>query len=90
LISKRSLAFKNFVKQPFEENGQNLKEARHQLLREKRRAKRHWQFVYAKKCKKSDFAVNPKEAWSMIFKHMEGFQKHHKVYMPKNFNLKMV
>jgi hypothetical protein len=41
LISKRNLAFKNFIKQPSEENGQKLKEARHQLLREKRRAKRH-------------------------------------------------
>ncbi len=37
---------------------------------------------------KSDFAVNPKEAWSMIFKLMEGFQKHHKVYMPKTFKFK--
>jgi hypothetical protein len=52
LISKRNLAFKNFVKRPSEENGQKLKEARHQLLREKRRAKRHWQFVTPRNARK--------------------------------------
>jgi hypothetical protein len=85
------LAFKTFVKQPSEENYQELKEARHQLLREKRKAKRHWQFAAAQKCKKSDFAINLKEAWSMIFKLMEGFQKHHKVNIClKTLNIKMV
>ncbi len=85
LIDNRNWAFKTYVKQPSEENHQKLKEARHQLLKEKRKAKRQWQFAYAKKCKKPDFVINPKEAWSMIFKLMEGFQKHHKVYIPKNF-----
>jgi hypothetical protein len=30
----------------------------------------------------------PKEAWSMIFKLMEGFQGHHKTHMPRNFKTK--
>ncbi len=77
-----------FVKQPSEPNHCMLKEARHHLLREKRKAKQRWQFTYAEKCQKADFAINPKEAWSMVFKLMEGFQKHHKTYMPRNFKSK--
>jgi hypothetical protein len=88
LINERNQAFKTFVKQPSEENHKKLKGARHHLLKEKRKAKRQWQFAYAEKCKKTDFAMNPKESWSMIFKLMEGFQRHHKVYMPKNFKSK--
>jgi hypothetical protein len=61
LISKRNLAFKTFVKQSSEENYQKLKETRHQLLREKRKAKRHWQFAYAEKSKKRDYSINPKK-----------------------------
>ena len=56
-----------------EENTNKLREARHKLLREKRRAKRKWQYEYAEKCKKRDFILNPKEAWRMVFKLMEGF-----------------
>jgi len=40
------------------------------------------------KIQKADFALNPKEAWSMVFKLMEGFQNHHKTKMPKNFKNK--
>jgi hypothetical protein len=67
-----------------------LREARHELLREKRRAKRKWQYEYAEKCKKRDFILNPKEAWRMVFKLMEGFQKHHRNNLPKNFKSKAV
>jgi len=88
LIGRRNQAFKQCVKQLLEENQTKLKEARHQLLREKRRAKQQWQLAYAKKCKKDDFALNPKEAWSVVFKLMEGFQNHHKTKMPKNFKNK--
>ena len=44
LINERNIAFKNRLKCPFEENSNKLREARHQLLREKRKAKRKWQF----------------------------------------------
>jgi hypothetical protein len=35
LIDRRNQAFKAFVKQPSEENQKKLKDARHQLLKEK-------------------------------------------------------
>ena len=88
LINERNIAFKNKLKRPSEENTMKLREARHQLLREKRKAKRNWQFQYAEKCKKKDFILNPKEAWNMVFKLMDGFQKHHKNILPKNFKSK--
>jgi hypothetical protein len=65
-----------------------LREARHELLREKRRAKRKWQYEYAEKCKTRDFILNPKEAWRMVFQLMEGFQKHHRNDLPKKFKSK--
>ena len=37
---------------------------------------------------KKNFILNPKEAWSMVFKLMEGIQRHHKNYLPKNFKSK--
>ena len=76
------------MKHPTEENHQFLKQTRHALLREKRRAKRQWKFKYANKCKKNDFCLKPKEAWSMVFKLMEGFTKHHLTYRPTNFKYK--
>ena len=87
-IEKRNNAFKNNIKHPTESNQNKLREARHHLLREKRKAKRQWQYAYASKCKKNDFAINPKEAWDMVFKLMEGFQKHHHTYLPANFKNK--
>jgi predicted DNA binding CopG/RHH family protein len=84
-IEKRNNAFKAHIKHPSESNQINLREARHHLLRIKRKAKRQWQFAYASKCKKADFVVKPKEAWDMVFKLMEGFQKHHHTYLPANF-----
>ena len=32
--------------------------------------------------------MKPKEAWDMVFKLMEGFQKHHHTYLPANFKNK--
>jgi hypothetical protein len=87
-IQDRNAAFKCFVKHPSETTRQNLREARHRLLRIKRIAKRKWQFEYASKCQKSDFCLKPKDAWNMVFKLMEGFTSHHKKYMPKNFKSK--
>ena len=87
-IEKRNIAFKNHLKHPSELNKQTLREARHHLLREKRKAKRQWQLAYAARCKKKDFCVHPKEAWQMVFRLMEGFQKHHRVYLPRNFKTK--
>ena len=62
-----------------------LKETRHNLLREKRKAKRQWQYTYASKCQKANFIIKPKEAWEMVFKLMEGFQGHHRTHLPSNF-----
>jgi hypothetical protein len=76
LINKRNQVFKMFIKQLSEPKHQIPREARHQKLREKRKAKRQWPFTYAKRCKKADFAINLKEASSMVFKLMDGFQKH--------------
>ena len=76
------------MKHPTEENHLNLKQIRHTLLREKTRAKRRWQFEFASKCKKNDFCLKPKEAWSMVFKLMEGFTKLHRMYRPTNFKYK--
>ena len=88
LIEKRNQAFKLCMKQPSIENQNHLRETRRELLRQKRAAKRHWQFTYASQCKKADFLISPKEAWSMIFKLMEGFQSHHRNYLPSNFRSK--
>jgi hypothetical protein len=88
LIGIRNNAFKKCLKSPSEENTMKLREARHHLLREKRKAKRKWQYQYAEKCRKKDFILNPKEAWSMVFKLMEGYQKHHRISIPKNFKSK--
>jgi hypothetical protein len=88
LVNERNLAYKSFLKHQSDEIHQRLIATRKALLREKRRAKRQWQFAYAKKYKKEDFASNPKEAWNMIFKLIEAFQGRHKTYMPKNFKTK--
>jgi len=84
-IDSRNQAFKANMKHPSTENLQALKQARHTLLREKRRAKRQWQLEYANKCKKSDFCLSPKDAWKMVFNLMEGFTTHHRVFRPTNF-----
>jgi len=76
------------MKNPPEPNGQNLKSARRKLLREKRQGKRHWQFFFASNCQSIHFKSNPKAAWKMVFKLMEGFQAHHKTYLLKNFKSK--
>jgi hypothetical protein len=39
-----------------------LREARRNLLREKRRAKCRWQLKFTEKCQKKNFQANPKEA----------------------------
>jgi hypothetical protein len=88
LINERNQAYKSFLKRPSEENHQMLKDARKLLLRGKRRAKRQWQFTFAERCRREDFTSNPKEAWSMIFKLMEGFQGNHKTHMPRNSKTK--
>ena len=62
-----------------------LKEARRNLLREKRKAKRKWQFEFAQRCQSIDFQTNPKEAWQMITHLTDGFQKHHKNLAQKLF-----
>jgi hypothetical protein len=87
-IDARNQAFKNHLKHPSTENHQALKEARHTLLREKRKAKRQWQYEYASKCKKNDFCLKPKDAWKMVFSLMEGFSTHHRIYRPTNFKHK--
>jgi hypothetical protein len=76
------------MKNPSETNHQNLKTARQNLLREKERAQRHWQFTFASNCQTTHFKVNPKEAWKMVFKLMEGFQNHHKISILQNFKSK--
>ena len=37
---------------------------------------------------KQDFILNLTEAWNMVFKLMDGFQKHHKNILPRNFKSK--
>ena len=87
LINKRNIAFKNRLKCPSQENSNKLREARHQLLREKCKAKRKWQFQYTEKCKKKDIILNPKEAWNMVFKLIDRFQKHHKNILQKKIQI---
>jgi hypothetical protein len=88
LINKRNEAFKKCMKNPSAENHQNLKIARHELLREKRRAKRKWQYFFAERCQTSHLKTNPKEAWNMIFRLMDGFQTHHRTNVEKIFKSK--
>mmetsp|Transcript_1492 Transcript_1492/g.2308 ORF Transcript_1492/g.2308 Transcript_1492/m.2308 type:complete len:395 (+) Transcript_1492:893-2077(+) len=76
------------MKNPSTQNQDHLRETRRELLREKRAAKRHWQYAYASQCRKADFLISPKEAWSMVFKLMEGFQSHHRNHLPSNFRNK--
>jgi alpha-galactosidase/6-phospho-beta-glucosidase family protein len=52
LIDKRNEAYKNFMKRPSEENHIKLREVRHNLLREKRKAQRSWQHTFALNCQK--------------------------------------
>ena len=81
-------AFKKHMKHTSTENHQALKQARHALLCEKRKAKRQRQFEYANKYKKSDFCLSPKDAWKMVFDLMEGFSTHHHIFCPTNFKYK--
>jgi hypothetical protein len=76
------------VKRPTEENHLLLKEGRHKLLKEKRKAKRVWQRTFAEQCQDHNFKENPKAAWNMIAKLMDGFQSHHKTFIPKIFKNK--
>jgi hypothetical protein len=43
---------------------------------------------FASNCQASHFKSNPKEAWKMVFKLMEGFQTHQELSMPKKFKSK--
>ncbi len=88
LIERRNGAFKSFMKNPSTENQQILKTTRRELLKEKRRAKRKWQYEYAEKCQTAHLKINPKETWSMVFKIMEGFQTHHKSEVERFFRFK--
>jgi hypothetical protein len=49
------------------ENTNKLREARHELLREKRRAKRKWQYEYAEKAKRETLFLTQKKpgAWCL-------------------------
>jgi hypothetical protein len=86
LVNKRNEAFKKCMKNPSVEDHQDLKIARHELFREKRRAKRKWQYFFTEKCQMSHLKTNPKKVWSMIL--MDGFQPHHKTNVEKNFKSK--
>jgi hypothetical protein len=88
LIEARNLAYKKFMKHPNDGNQQKLKDSRRNLLRSKRKAKRQWQFEFAQECQKQSFKLNPKKAWKLVFKLMEGFQSHHRAYIPKKFKNK--
>ncbi len=83
LIETRNIAYKNFMKHPNGGNQQKLKDSRCNLLRNKRKAKRQWQFEFTQNCQKQSFKLNPKQVWKMVFKLMEGYQSHHRAYMPK-------
>ncbi len=76
------------MKKPSEEITQILRTTQHSLLREKRRAKREWQYIYAEKCQAAHLRINPKETWDMMFKLIEGFQTHHKRTTEKNFKFR--
>jgi hypothetical protein len=89
LINKRNEAFKVYVKRPPEENQLSLKEAHHTLLKEKCKAKRDWQCTFAKQGQNHNFKENPTEARNMFFKLMDGFQSHHKTFIPKKLKKKM-
>ncbi len=45
------MAYKNFLKRPSDEHHLELKAARRELLREKRKAKCEWQYHFAEKVK---------------------------------------
>jgi hypothetical protein len=51
----------------------------------KKKAKRNWPWVYTEKCQHRNFQENPKHAWKMVFKMIEGFQSHHKSFVPEMF-----
>jgi hypothetical protein len=55
LISKKNEAQKNFMKKGTPELQETLKKTRQDLLKEKRRAQRKWQFDFAGKCQQKDF-----------------------------------
>jgi hypothetical protein len=57
-----------------------------QSQEQKEETKQDWQKKFAEKCQQDDYHENPKQAWSMVFKLMEGFQRHHKTLLPKAFN----
>jgi hypothetical protein len=62
LIHSRNEALKNFMEKGTSETQEILREARRNLLREKRRAKCSWQLKFTEKCQKKNFQANPKEA----------------------------
>jgi hypothetical protein len=44
--------------------------------------------MYAEKCQSDHLKINPREAWDMVFKLMEGFHTHHRRNTEKNFKSK--
>ncbi len=88
LISERNEALKSFMKRGTSASQELLRKTRRHLLKEKRKAKRRWQYEFAKKCQQKDFRANPKEAWMMVSQLMDGFQKHHENFAQKLFKNK--
>ena len=78
LITIRNHAYKLYVQNRNELTHTNLQTARSNLQREKRNAKQRWQLHFAERCKREDFKTNPKSAWDIMFKLIEGFQGHHR------------
>ena len=84
-IKLRNHAHKNYTNLANNENHQKLRQARANLQRVKRKAKRTWQNYLAAKCQRENFKDDPKAAWDIIFEIIEGFNAHHHKYNPKNF-----
>jgi hypothetical protein len=59
LIHFRNEALKNFMEKGTSETQEILREARQNLLREKRRAKCNWQLEFTENCQKKNFQANP-------------------------------
>jgi len=85
-IDLRNKAYTFYNKNPTDQNLARLREAWASLQKSKRKTKWDWQVHFTFKCQREDFKINPKNAWEIIFKFMEGFQAHHCTFCQKSFN----
>jgi len=81
----RNLTHKPYAKMNTKVSHKTLKVTRRDVQKEKRKAKRWWQLHFTENIKREDFKTHPKSTWEIVFKLIEGFQGHHRMYKPKAF-----